>query len=301
MDDNNVKNSNIVEESKKDNNPLSVRVDPYYKEMFEELIKQKGVPKKTLLEAMISSYIETSREDERESNISFVNEINLIAGNFNEIMNIFKTMAKKSQDTIGSQKSFFEQKIKNQDAAIQMLENNSTSLDRKVKELELENNSIKEDKEKLERAIQNLSKADTSNEKDIAVYIRKNADLLEKLSVLQNQEKDNVILKAEIEKAKTEAKTLKSSFDDITYENKKLLKKISDQDESIIEMKNKKADEFKEFEIVIRKQAEIDKKLEILKLQLQYNELQAENIKNLGTINKQAEEITELKMKHGKA
>jgi len=301
MDDKTEKNSNIVEENKKDNNPLSVRVDPYYKDMFEELIKQKGVPKKTLLEAMISSYIETNREDERESNISFANEINLIAGNFNEIMNVFKAMAAKSQDTIGSQKSFYEQKIKNQDATIQMLENNGASLERIVKELELENNSNKADKEKLEKAILNLNEAGTSNDKDAAVYIRKNADLLEKLSLLQNQERDNVILNAEIEKAKTEAKALKSSLEDTTYENKKLLKKISDLEESIIEIKNKKTDELKEFEAIIRKQAEVDKKLEVLKLQLQYNELQTENIKNLGTINKQAEEIAELKIKRGKS
>ena len=301
MDDSNEKNCIIAEEYKKDNNPLSVRVDPHYKEIFEELIKQKGVPKKTLMEAMISSYIETSREGERESNISFVNEINLIAGNLNEIMNVFKAMATKSQDTIGSQKSFYEQKIKNQDAAIHMLENNGASLEKKARELELENNSNKADKEKLEKAIQSINTSDASNEKDIAVYIRKNAGLLEKLSILQNQEKDNVILKTEIEKSKNEAKTLKSSLEDITYENKKLHKKLLDLEESIVEIKSKKADEFKELEVVIRKQAEVDKKLEILKLQLQYNELQAESLKNLGIINKQTEEITVLKNKLDKA
>jgi len=299
MDDNNEKHNNIVEENKKDNNPLSVRVDPYYKEMFEELIKHKGIPKKTLLEAMISSYIESSREDGRESNISFVNEINLIAGNFNEIMNVFKTMATKSQDTIGSQKSFYEQKIKNQDAAIQTLENNVAALESKVKVLELDNNSNRADKEKLEKVIQNLNDADISSEKDLTVYIKKNAELLEKLSTLQNQEKDNIILKAEIEKARTEAKELKSSLGDITYENKKLLKKISNFDEEMIEIKNKKADEFREFENVTRKQADVDKKLEILNLQLQYNGLQAENLKNLGIINKQVEEINELKIRLG--
>lgn len=300
MDDNNEKNS-IVEENKKDSNPLSVRVDPYYKEMFEDLIRQKGVPKKTLLESMISSYIESNHGDERESNISFVNEINLIAGNFNEILNIFKTMAAKSQDTVGSQKSFYEQKSKNQEATIQKLEMNVNSLELTVKELELENNSLKLEKDKLERTIQGLNLSENSNEKDLAVYIRKNANLLEKISVLQNQEKDNVILKAEIEKANAETKMLKASIEELSYENKRLLKKVSDSDESIIEMKNNKAKEFKELEAVITKQAEVDKKLEVLKLQHQYNELQVENIKNLGTINKQSEQIAELKNKLNKA
>lgn len=300
MDDNNEKNS-IVEENKKDSNPLSVRVDPYYKEMFEDLIRQKGVPKKTLLESMISSYIESNHGDERESNISFVNEINLIAGNFNEILNIFKTMAAKSQDTVGSQKSFYEQKSKNQEATIQKLEMNVNSLELTAKELELENNSLKLEKDKLERTIQGLNLSENSNEKDLAVYIRKNANLLEKISVLQNQEKDNVILKAEIEKANAETKMLKASIEELSYENKRLLKKVSDSDESIIEMKNNKAKEFKELEAVITKQAEVDKKLEVLKLQHQYNELQVENIKNLGTINKQSEQIAELKNKLNKA
>lgn len=301
MDENNKKTYQMGEENKKDNNPLSVRVDPYYKEVFEDLIKQKNIPKKTLLEAMISSYVDIGLEDERESNISFANEINLIAGNFNEIMSIFKTMTTKSQDTIGSQKSFFEQRIRNLETTIQMLENNNTALEEKNKLLELLNNSNKSDKEKLEKTIRDLNELDTSSEKEISVYIRKNAELLEQINILQKEEKVKVLLKAEIEKAKNEIKVLKSSLEDKSYENGKLSKKISDMEESIIEVKNKKADEFKELEFFIRKEADVDKKMEILKMQLQYNELQAESLKNLGIINKKSEEIAELKLKLEKA
>lgn len=288
-------------ENKKDNNPLSVRVDPYYKEIFEDLIKQKGIPKKVLLETMISSYVESGREDEREANISFVNEINLIAGNFNEIMNIFKAMATKSQDTIGSQKSFYEQKIKNLETRIQMLETDCSGFGEKNRLLEATCNNLILEKEKLEKTIYDLNEVDASGEKEISSYIRKNAELLEQINILQKAEKESVLLKGEFEKGKNEIKVLKSSLDDKISENEKLHKKISDAEESIMQMKNKKAEEFKELELVIRKEADIDKKMEILKLQLQYNELQAENLKNLGIINKQLEEVTELKLRLEKA
>jgi hypothetical protein len=52
---------------------------------------------------------------------------------------------------------------------------------------------------------------------------------------------------------------------------------------------------------VIRKEADIDKKMEILNLQLRYSELQAENLRNLGIINKQLEEVNELKLRLEKA
>ena len=287
MNENIEKTDQADGENKKDKNPLSVRVDPYYKEVFEDLIKQKGIPKKVLLETMIASYVESGREDEREANISFINEINLIAGNFNEIMNVFKTMATKSQDTVGSQKSLYEQKIKNLESRVQMLETDCNGLKEENRLFEATCNNHILEKEKLEKTICDLHTNDASGEEEISSYIRKNVELLEQITILQKAEKEYVLLKVEYEKEKSEIKVLKSSLDDKISENEKLHKKLSDAEESIMEIKNKKAEEFKELEVVFRKEADIDKKMEILKLQIQYNELQAENLKYLGIINEQ--------------
>lgn len=297
MDENIEKNNQVNEVNKKDNNPLSVRVDPYYKELFEDVIKQRGIPKKALLETMILSYVESGHEEERESNISFVNEINLIAGNLNEIMNIFKTMTTKSQDTIGSQKSFYDQRIKNMETKIQMLENNSIAIEEKNKLLEAANNGFLLEKENFKKTISDLNLKETLREKEITTFNLKNAELLEQINILRKVEKENILLKVENEKARQEFNLLKSKLEDKSFENEKLLKKISSLDESLIEIKNRKSEEFKELELVIRKEADLDKKMEILKLQLKYNELQAENLKNLGEINKKSEEISDLKLK----
>jgi hypothetical protein len=291
------KNNQANEENKKDNNPLSVRVDPYYKDLLEDLIKQKGVPKKALLETMILNYVESSSRDGRESNISFVNEINLIAGNLDEIMNIFKTITIKSQDTVGSQKSFYEQKVKNLETENKMLENNNSVLDEKNKLFDDANNEYLLERENFKKTISNLNLKDVAREKEVAAINLKNSELLEQINILQKGEKENIFLKIENEKLKHEIILLKSTLENKSFESEKLLKKVSALDESILEIKNKKADEFKELEVMIRKEAELDKKMEIIKLQSLYNELQAENLKNLGIINMKFEEITELKSK----
>jgi len=286
--------------SKKDNNnnnPLSVRVDPYYKEVFENLIKQKGVPKKVLLETMISSYVEIGNENERESNISFTNEVNLIACNLNEILSIFKAMTTKSQDTVGSQKSFYEQKTKNLETKVQMLENSNTELFEKNKLLEIAYNGIQLEKEKLEKNARSLDDMEVIGEREISAYIRKNAELLEQINSLQKVEKDNALLKGQLEKIINENKILKTSLEDKIFENDKLKKIKLHTEELMTEIKNRKKEEFKELELLIRKEADIDKKMEILHLQLQYNTLQAENLKNLEIINRKSEEITMLKLK----
>ena len=206
-------------------------------------------------------------------------------------------MAIKSQDTIGSQKSFYEQKNRNADTAIQILEDKIAILEEKNKSLEIENDSNKANREKLKKAIRELSESGNSSEKEISGYIRKNAELLEKINILQKEEKDNMMLRADFDTTKDELKMLRSSLKDKNYENEKLSKKIKDLEESMIEAKTKRADEFKELELLIKKELEVDKKMEMLRMQLQFNELQSENLKNLGVINKQSEEIAELKSK----
>jgi len=283
MDDNRDKTCLTGEENKKDNNPLSVRVDPYYKEVFEDLIKQKGIPKKTLLEAMISSYVDSGNEDKRESNISFANEINLIAGNFNEILGIFKTIATKSQDTIGSLKNFYEQKIRNLEINNQVIGNDIATLKEENKLFETMTNDTKIENDRLEKVIRDLNQSNASYQKEITIASRKYAELLEEINILRKMEKENVLLKL--------------ALDDKKYENEKLIKRISDTEESVTELKNKKSDEFKQLEMTLKKEMNVDKKMEILKLQLLYNELQTENLKNLGIINKKSAEIAELKRK----
>ncbi len=295
MDENNEKAQNSDDLIINNNNPLSVRVDNQYKEIFNILIKEKGFSKKQLLENMITSYAQNDTQKHREENINFANEINLISSSLNDILNVFTTITVKSQDTIGSIKSFYEQKFENMKVEIETLKNNLSVLQEKNNILELANNGLSLEKEKLMSTIEEFQKKDAANKSEINTLNKRNLELLEQINVLRSTETKNHVLKAETDKLSEEIDRLNKILKDKDFENDLLNKKMTLLHEDINEINNKRAEELKEFESKIRLDAELDKKAELIKLQSDYNELQLKNIENLGKINKMQEEIFLLK------
>lgn len=295
MNENNEKVQNSDDLIINNNNPLSVRVDNQYKEIFNILIKEKGFTKKQLLENMITSYAQNDTQKHREENINFANEINLISSSLNDILNVFTTITVKSQDTIGSIKSFYEQKFENMKVEIETLKNNLSVLQEKNNILELANNGLSLEKEKLMSTIEEFQKKDAANKSEINTLNKRNLELLEQINVLRSTETENHVLKSETDKLSEEIDRLNKILKDKDFENDLLNKKVTLLHKDINELKNKKTEELKEFESKIKLDAELNKKAELIKLQSDYNELQIKNIENLGKINKMQEEIFLLK------
>lgn len=295
MDENNEKSQNSDDLIINNNNPLSVRVDNQYKEIFNILIKEKGFSKKQLLENMITSYAQNDTQKHREENINFANEINLISSSLNDILNVFTTITVKSQDTIGSIKSFYEQKFENMKVEIETLKNNLSVLQEKNNILELANNGLSLEKEKLMSTIEEFQQKDAANKSEINTLNKRNLELLEQINVLRSTETENHVLKSETDKLSEEIDRLNKILKDKDFENDLLNKKVTLLHKDINELKNKKTEELKEFESKIKLDAELNKKAELIKLQSDYNELQIKNIENLGKINKMQEEIFLLK------
>lgn len=297
MDENNEKAQNSDDLIINNNNPLSVRVDNQYKEIFNILIKEKGFSKKQLLENMITSYAQNDTQKHREENINFANEINLISSSLDDILNVFTTITVKSQDTIGSIKSFYEQQFENMKVEIETLKNNLSLLQEKNNILEIEKNGLSLEKEKLMSTIEEFQQKDAAGKSEINSLNKRNLELLEQINVLRSTETENHVLKSETDKLSKEIDRLNKILNDKDFENDLLNKKATRLHEDINELKNKKAEELKEFESKIKLDAELDKKAELIKLQSDYNELQIKNIENLGKINKMQEEIFLLKTK----
>lgn len=297
MDENNEKAQNSDDLIINNNNPLSVRVDNQYKEIFNILIKEKGFSKKQLLENMITSYAQNDTQKHREENINFTNEINLISSSLDDVLNVFNTITVKSQDTIGSIKSFYEQKFENMKVEIETLKNNLSVLQEKNNILELANNGLSLEKEKLMSTIEEFQQKDAASKSEINTLNKRNLDLLEQINVLRSTETENHVLRSETDKLSKEIDRLNKILKDKDFENDLLNKKVTRLHEDINEINNKRTEELKEFESKIRLDAELDKKAELIKLQSDYNELQIKNIENLGKINKMQEEIFCLKSK----
>ncbi|EGD47517.1 hypothetical protein Cpap_1708 [Ruminiclostridium papyrosolvens DSM 2782] len=297
MNENNEKVQNSDDLIINNNNPLSVRVDNQYKEIFNILIKEKGFTKKQLLENMITSYAQNDTQKHREENINFANEINLISSSLNDILNVFTTITVKSQDTIGSIKSFYEQKFENMKVEIETLKNNLSVLQEKNNILELANNGLSLEKEKLMSTIEEFQQKDAASKNEINSLNKRNLDLLEQINVLRSTETENHVLKSETDKLSKEIDRLNKILKDKDFENDLLNKKVTQLHEDLNELNNKRTEELKEFESKIKLDAELNKKAELIKLQSDYNELQIKNIENLGKINKMQEEIFCLKSK----
>lgn len=298
--DTNIPNAsnNIEDEIKVDNNnPLSVRVDTHYKEMFNKIIKENGISKKQLMESMISSYIESDTQKTREEHINFSNDINLISSSLDEIFRVINSIVAKSQDTMGSTKSSYEQRLKNTATQIDTLKNNITDLQDKNNNLELSNNKILLEKEKLQRDMEEVKKGNSSLDLEINSLRKKNIELLEEINLLRSIEKENHVLKSEIDKESQENQKLKGLLRDKDFEAELLNKKVERLTQTIEEVKSRKNEELNEIEYKIKQENEIDKKTELLKIQAKYNDLQAENLKVLGLLNQKSEEIFFLKSK----
>ncbi len=292
----NIENSNNSEAlDKKENNPISVRIDAAYKEMFEELVKGKDTSKKALLESMILNYVESDQNKKRNSNIDFSYEIALISGSINEILNTFKSMAAKAQDTIGSHKDFYDQQLQNLNVKVQAHESKNSQLEERNKLLEAANNGYNLEKEKLEKLINETEAKIKSDEKENRNLNSKVTELLEQINILRRVERENAILKSENQELTNEINKLKSSVEEKFLENESLRRKLDVVNSEICEHRNKETEAIADMELRLKKEIEIEKKSVILQMQIQYNDLQSENIKNLGIINQKSEEINTLK------
>jgi len=283
-------------ETKKEH-PLSVRIDQYFKEQFEALAKISGVSKKMLLEKMILNYLEREDQVNREEQISFSHEINLIATNLEEIMNVFKKIATKSQDTVGSLRECYAQQAENSKLQIKILQEQIQGYEEKNTLMEAAQKGFILEKEKYEKNLKDLAQTVANHERDYQNLQQKNTALLEELNILRQLEKENLILHNELTKSTKEIQEGEERLAKLNYQNDKLQQKFSELEEKMLEAKAKKAVEIETITSRIRQETDLNQKAALIQAHTEYNQLQMENLQHLRNINELMNEIRELKIK----
>jgi predicted RNase H-like nuclease (RuvC/YqgF family) len=290
-----------IEDNKKET-PLSVRVDSYYKDLFLELSEQPGYNRKRLLENMISSYIRKGRAEERQNSLNLENEISLISGSLDDILKVFKTISIKAQDTISSNKGLHDQQIENMKKNIGALEIKIQGLEEERKDLKLQNKelqlNIKDTSEENKRLndkftylyeeftktkdahgvvlneVYNLRRIEGENFKIVSENKELLANIEDLKRIINRKEKDTEKLRYEYEmlelKRNKEIELLKAQIDGLSGQ-------IADAQKS-------KQNEFKELEVMIRKEIELKYEKEILELKRGFNDLQMKYIKDIGAL-----------------
>lgn len=290
-----------TDENKKET-PLSVRVDPYYKDIFLELSEKPGYSRKRLLESMISSYVRQEREETRQNNLNLEHEISLISGSLEDILKVFKTISAKAQDTIGSSRSFYEQQIENLKKNIEALELKVQGIEAERKRLLLSNKEFELNIKSAGEENNKLSSRITYLQEELSKVKDAHAAVLNEVYNLRRIDADNVRLVSEnkdllvqLENNKDIIKSKEKDAEKLNYDYEMLeLKKNKEMEllkseidglkNQIVNMRKNKEDELKDIESFIRKELELKKEAEILQLKQEYNNLQMQYIKDIGLL-----------------
>lgn len=303
FDNNEGKKELEIEDNKKET-PLSVRIDSYYKDLFLKLSEQPGYNRKRLLESMISSYIRKEKEENRQNNLNLEYEISLISGSLDDILKVFKTIAVKAQDTIGSNRSFYEQQIENLKKNIEELELKIQGIEEERKRLALQNKELELNVKDVCDENKKLGDKITYLQEELTKAKDANAAVLNEVYNLRRIEGDNVRfisenkellvqienLKAIIDRKEKDLEKLIYDYEMLEFKKNKEIEILRSEIESlsnqIANMKKNKEDELKELENLIRKEIELKKEAEILQLKQEYNNLQMQYIRDIGALKK---------------
>jgi chromosome segregation ATPase len=201
-----------------DTSPIPIRANEEYKGHFRDISKSFNTQKECF-EFIIDSYLYKEKQKEREDSLSFKSEIGLISSNLDNILRIFKSIATKSQDTVGSIENNYAQQIENlnRDNNTAVLEKDGIikSLEQKVEELTNANELLQAankgytlEKNQLLDDIENLKI-------ELTKYKDKNTDLINDLHELRNIERQNLALTSEKAQLLNELKVKDKEIQDI--------------------------------------------------------------------------------------
>lgn len=294
----------------------SIRPSDYVEEQFKKMAKEKKLSQTEMFYRIFWNYIRDEENERKQLALNLESEISLISKDLGNILQHFKSITDKAQNTIISIKSNAEQTQNNLSTDINTLQSKLDELTKRNVELELFNSTFNEVKTNLEFQVlemaENINKKDNElkeakeiiKAKDKSIKdLEKNIDLMEKNADKSDQEIHR--LKMDVNSLETKVRRLESTNDSLsdTINSIDSLKKseissIESKFKLIVEELELKLSRFEELKVKeieriqnnIISQYEADKtmaiaesKLELADLKSKYGETLIENtnLKNL--------------------
>lgn len=146
----NEENRNLEESKKNKQRPglNAIRPDDFTENKFKEMAAEKKLSQTDMFKLIFWNYISNNRKEELKEAVDLSGEIELISQNLENIMEYFKRIAEKAQNTVISVKSNAEQTEKNLQLDIDTLTKKVAALGKRNTELEENSrifNSLKEE------------------------------------------------------------------------------------------------------------------------------------------------------------
>lgn len=278
-----------VELKKKQKSGLNaVRPDDYVERMFKDMAKEKNFSQTEMFERIFWSYITDQTNEKMQQAVNLDSEINLISKDLDNIMQHFKAIVEKSQQTVISVKANAEQTEKNLTMEVDTLKKTIDELGKRNFELEQSNNVFNEVKAGLESKISELAELNAEKDNALEEYSSEIKEKDKQNKELQKQivtlEKDNEKLQKELPRINN-LETLNSSLNS-TLNNLEAIKKseisaieakykviITDLETKLNSYGEAKTKELKELKNSLSLQHDADKKNAIADMKLEIAEL----------------------------
>lgn len=142
----------------------AVRPDDFTEQKFKDMAKELNLSQTDMFKHIFWSYIKEQNNERRQLALNLEAEINLISKDLNSVLQHFKSISEKAQDTIISIKTNAEQTEKNLSLDIDTLQKKVEELSKRNAELELSNSAFNEVRTTLELELQGA--IEINNKKD---------------------------------------------------------------------------------------------------------------------------------------
>lgn len=283
----------------------AVRPDDSIERSFKDMAANRGLSQTEMFERIFLSFITQERESKQQQAIDYTSEINLISNNLNNILNHFKGITKKAQETVLTISSNAEQTQKNLNFEVDTMKKKAEDLEKRNIELEEINKVFSDVKNSLEDTIskQNSELAEIKSilrEKDIQIKDQDKAiRIMEKSS--ENLQKENDKLSEELRNNESKLKSLETSNNNLqaTLFSIETFKKseiaaidtkyksiISNLEDQIKNFNNTKEKELKTLENRVRIELDAEKKMAIADMKLKLADMKGKYAESQAHIEK---------------
>jgi chromosome segregation ATPase len=187
----------------------SVRPDDITEQQFKDMAKELKLSQTDMFKHIFWSYIREQNNERRQLGLNLEAEINLIAKDLNSVLQHFKSISEKAQDTVISIKTNAEQTEKNLTLDIDTLKKKVDELSKRNEELEQANAAFNQVKDGLNVKIHDL---EVLNEKKTDELKNANETIKSKDNILQELERANKNSEKEINKTQKEIDRLSTEL-----------------------------------------------------------------------------------------
>lgn len=243
----------------------AIRPDDWIEQKFRDICSDEGYSQTKLFEHIFIYYLNSKYTNQKEEALPISSEIQLISENLDNILNHFKSIADKAQNTVISNKNNLELTINNLRKDLETATSKCQAFEKDNHDLTESNHAFISARENLDKQIVDLKDALKNKSDDLRNVKAESADLLKEIKSLQQFCEDKKTTDKLLNKVKSE---LNIALDTINEKEHSITKLNNIIEELTSECQNLK-DNYSQAieEVQLKLKGDYNRSVEVLKIE----------------------------------